>query len=223
LVREAGMFKTSILSAAAISLFAGAASAATIVAYDTVNSAGNIAGEELGTGVTANDLTRGAGLVFNSAGGDYNSRNWTQGGDLATAIANEDFLEWGFTSTLGYDLTSMSLHYDRSTTGAMDIAILASINGGAFTSIFTDSSISASGETNILSLMATNVTSAVFRLAGWSATNPLGTFDIETNEVGPGNAYGLVIEGNLTPVPLPTGLALMLTAFGAFGVARRRA
>jgi len=217
------MLKHSILTATALAFFASSASAATIVAYDTVNSAGSIAGQELGLGITAADLTRGSGLVYNSAGGDYNSRNWTEGGDEATAIANGDFLEWGFTSTIAYDLTGMDIHYDRSPTGAMAISILASINGGAFTSIFGDSDISTTGETNMLTLMATNVTSAVFRLAGWSATGSSGTFDIETDEVGPNGAYGLAITGEISPVPLPASLAFLMAGIGALGVARRRA
>jgi len=174
------MLKHSILTATALAFFASSASAATIVAYDTVNSAGSIAGQELGLGITAADLTRGSGLVYNSAGGDYNSRNWTD-------------------------------------------SILASINGGAFTSIFGDSDISTTGETNMLTLMATNVTSAVFRLAGWSATGSSGTFDIETDEVGPNGAYGLAITGEISPVPLPASLAFLMAGIGALGVARRRA
>ena len=215
------MLKHSLLTATAMAFFASTASAATLVAYDTENSAGSIAGEELGLGITAADLSRGAGLVYNAAGDDYNSRNWTQGGDEATALTNQDFLEWGFTSTIAYDLTGMDIHYDRSGTGAMNISILASINGGAFTSIFTDSSISASGETNFLTLMATNVTSAVFRLAGWGSTNPLGTFDIETNEVGPNNGYGLAITGEISAVPLPASMAMLLIGVGGLGALRR--
>ena len=125
---------------------------------------------------------------------------------------------------MAYNLTGLDIFYDRSGTGVISISILASINGGVFNTIFTDSSISTGGEANSLGLMAKDVTNAVFRLAGWGSTNPLGTFDIETGEVGAGNAFGLVITGDASVpvVPLPAGLPLLVGALGLLGLIRRK-
>ncbi len=211
-----------LLGIAAVTMtLAASANAATIVDYDTHNAAGGVAAAIEGSGVTGTDLNRGAGLVQN-VGNDYNSRNWTQGGDLAAAVANQDFLTWGFTSSSAYNLTGLDIAYDRSGTGAMQIAIQASINGGAFNTIFSDLTVGTSTQIQNIALMATNVTSAVFRLAGWGSTNPLGTFDIETDEVGAGNSYGLVISGDIAPVPVPAAGVLLAGALGGLGLMRRR-
>ncbi|MEM7145363.1 MAG: PEP-CTERM sorting domain-containing protein [Verrucomicrobiota bacterium] len=206
---------TAIVSGSLLmAAFATDTQAANILAYDS--AAGTSLPPSIqGTGVTGDNLARGPGL--NSASGSsFNSNNWTVDGTLADAIINQDFLSWGFTSTTPYDLDRLSIRYDRSPTGPSEIAIQASFNGGPFATIFTDDSVSASGETQLINLFGPpSVSSAQFRLYGFQADGTTGTFDIEPD----GNFVGsadLLITGSIIPEPSRTmlvglaGLAALL-------------
>ena len=61
-------------------------------------------------------------------------------------------------------------------------------------------------------------------MPGWGAAVTSGTFDIETNEVGPNGAYGLALNGmpTVAAVPLPAGLPLLAGALGLMGFVRRK-
>ena len=213
--------KTLLASAAMTAVLALPASAATIVGYTSSNSAGGIAPTTLDAGVTGLDLNRGTGLS-QASGGTYNSRGWTES-NIANALLDEDYLEFGFSSSDAYDLTSLDIRYDRSNTGPSNIELLASTDGFLFGSIFSDSAISASGELNSIDLSSfTNITNLTFRLVGWGATTSVGTFDIEN--AGSLGGEGIQINGELAviaAVPLPAGLPLMLGGLGMLGLARR--
>ncbi|MEM9773871.1 MAG: ExeM/NucH family extracellular endonuclease, partial [Chloroflexota bacterium] len=152
------------------------------------------------TNVTGAALSRGAG-VSQTSGGNFNSNNWTQGGDLAAAQSNNDYIEWGFTSTTPFDLSTMDIRYDRSGSGPTSIVIQVAINGGTFQTVFTDTSVSSNGENNLgIDLSSLDaVTSATFRLYGFGATSSGGTFDIEDTNLFDG-ANGLIIYGESSTV-----------------------
>jgi hypothetical protein len=197
------------------------AQASTVVAYLPGNGA-SVGPTVVGAGVTGNNLTRGSGIVENT-GGDFNSRGWTVGGDAATALANDDYLLWGFTSTLAYDLTTLDIRYDRSDLGPTNMEIAINVNNAGFTTIFSDASVSASSEEHAgIDLSAyTNVTSAVFRLVAFGATLSStglnnGTFDIE-NTASFDGANGLVVSGTAI-TPIPAALPLFASGLGALGL-----
>jgi predicted extracellular nuclease len=163
------------------------------LSYNSVNGS-SVPPSSAGPGVTGLDLTRGSGINQN-AGGTFNSNSWN-GIDLASAQTANDFLQWGFTSTTAYDLTDFDIRYDRSGTGPNSLAIQASINGGSFQTIFTDTNVNEAGENNLdIDLSAfDNVTSATFRLFAWGARSSQGTFDIEDIGTGAGNGIRVFAE-----------------------------
>ncbi|MGL5083095.1 MAG: Ig-like domain-containing protein [Microcoleaceae cyanobacterium] len=166
---------------------------ATILTYTSASGI-SLAPSTQGVGVTGLDLTRGSGII-SATGSTFNSSGWNDSVDLPGAIANNDFLQWGFNSTTAYDLSDLDIRYDRSGTGPNQVNIQISVNGGAFQSFFSDSSVSDVGENNPdLNLSGfTNVTAATFRLYGFGATAAAGTFDIE-NALDFGNT-GIVLSG----------------------------
>lgn len=203
---------------------AGPAKAATVVAFKGV-SGSTVNGVEEGAGVSQFNLGRSIGLTQNS-GATFNSRDWEEGTDKASALANNNAIFWGFNTTSAYDLTSLEISYDRSNTGPSNIAIELFLNGALQGEIFGDSDVSPTGETALVDLSAFNavVGSVFFRLSGWGASSANGTFDIE-NELALGSEnYGIIISGDLTvpAVPLPASLPLLAAGLGGVFALRRR-
>ena len=170
-----------------------------IVSYSSAQNAecsGIIAND---ANVTANGICRGPGIVPNT-GGTYNSRSWT----MDATIGEDDYLEWTVTPNVGYalNLTTMDIRYDRSDTGPTMVEIQVD-SGSGFSTIYTDMTVSASSENNVIDLSAfTNVTGTLkFKLFAFNASATGGTFDIEqrfaTNK-------GIVINGNIEPICIST-------------------
>ena len=160
------------------------------------------------------DLSRGAGLNAGS-GSTFNSSGWN---DEAT-----DYLEWGWSASQPIDLTDLDLRYDRSASGPASLEILLSVNGGAFTSIFSDPLVDEAGEDVVdIDLSAfTDVTSATFRLFGSGASSGSGTFDLEPLS-GVTPAAAIVVSGTAEAVPEPSSQALALLAGLGLLIVRRR-
>ncbi len=214
--------KSSLFSVVALVALGSATQGATIIGYLPGNSssADGVGATVVASGVTAMNLNRGGGLVWND-GGDFNSKGWDDGTDSDSAQTNGNYLEWGFSSTGAVDLTTLDIRYDRSSTGPPSLEILLAVNGGSFTPVFTDPTVGESGENNAgIDLSSfTGVTSATFRLVAWGATGNTGTFDIEDTTSFDG-ANGLVVSG--TPVPEPISAPLLLGLLGLAGLFNRR-
>jgi hypothetical protein len=199
------------------------ASAVLVVGYQVSESTTTNTATSTGTGVTGVNLSR-TGVVYSDGPSDtYQSTGWDTGSSVNTA----EYLQWGFTSTVAYDLDNLQIRYDRSNDpgddgGPSSIEIRLSINGSpTYTSIFTDTGVSSSSESQTIPLSTfDNVTSATFRLFGWSAENSDGWFEIE-NTSGFGNR-GIVVNGTAVPEPaafLFGGLVCGVIGIGA--VSRR--
>ena len=179
------------------------------------------------TGVLGTGYSRGAGLAAQGGGSTFNSDNFTLNGTETSAVANNDFVQWSFTSSNAYDLQNFDIRYDRSPQGPINIRIDFQSNGGVFSTVFVDTSVDADGENNIgISLNSTGVTSGVFRLYGWGATSTAGTFDLENaSAIGTnaGNNVSFELHG-ITAVPEPSSIALfsLMGCTGLIAVYRRR-
>ena len=221
--------RIAALATAVVLGFTGLANAATVVAYESSNSSTGVAAFDTSFGVSGSLLERGPSLLV-GAGTTFNSQNWSTSRDKITALATGSFLTWGFTSSVGYDLSTLDIRYDRSGLGPRQIAINAIINGVRHNDIFTDDRVSGGGETHTgIDLSSfTNVTDAVFELVGFDARRPRGAFDIEPIT---GGGPGIVVTGEPTPptppvapIPTPASLPLILSALAllAVGVKSRR-
>ncbi|MCC5944240.1 MAG: fibronectin type III domain-containing protein [Bernardetiaceae bacterium] len=183
-----------------------AVSALQLVAYEPISGATAPPDVE-GPGVTGENLVRGAGLSLN-AGFGFNSSGWTVGGDLATAKAADNYIEWGFSSSIAYNLTTLDMRYFRSGTGPASIVIELSVNGGPYTIIHTDDAVPSSAATSMLLAehdisSFTDVTTANFRLYGFNATGGGGTFRTASTTAFDGT-HGLIVSGVPSVVPVVT-------------------
>lgn len=207
-----------ILSAAALLAAGNSAQAQLIVAWDTINGT-TVAATDLDPNVTGDVLARGSGLTQNS-GGDFNSRDWSQGADLATAISDGSFLTFGVAADPGFtiDLTDLDFFLDNSGTGPDSFQTQYNIGSG-----WVD--LGAVFDPNNGTLFNQDLSSIGpvadidFRFVGWGASSAAGTADLETGEVF--TNYGLALSG--TVIPEPSAGLLLLTGLGAMAMRRHRA
>ncbi|MBC8876847.1 MAG: PEP-CTERM sorting domain-containing protein [Planctomycetes bacterium] len=191
---------------------ASSACADLIVFYESTNADGGLPATTIASGVSALDLSRGSGIFKNTTGSTYNSRDWTDAG----TIDGNDYLQWGWSdATVPFNLTDLDIRYDRSDKGPKQLEIRLSTNGGAFQSVFSDSSVDVNDETHLdIDLTGfTNVTSATFRLYAFDAESASGTFDIENDDsISNGSVDGgIAVSGASVPEPS----VLILTLLGA--------
>ena len=178
--------------------------AADLVKYLPGNADPSVLPTFVNAELTGADLSRGAGIIYNS-GGDFNSRHWTET-SLAAAETADDYIEWGFTVPVGKSVTISNIYirYDRSGTGPTDLQI--QINGSA---VYTDNAVSGSSSNNeITGLEATQsglTGNVAIRLYGWNASATTGTFDVEDTSTWDGS-NGLIVDGFVIPEPATFGL-----------------
>jgi hypothetical protein len=174
-----------------------------ILTYDLTGQAGNQASNApttTVTGLTGNNLTRGAGLTATGAINSINSTGWN---DLGT----NDFYSLGFNVQSGYTATIANLLVgtQSSGTGPGSVNVSYSLNGG--TETFLQSLSQASGGNLVTSTIALNSIGVInnslsifFRAANTTAANGTtvasgGTLRI-TNFSG--STTPVTIQGNVT-------------------------
>ncbi len=178
-------------------------------------------------GINIVGFTRGPGIVADS-GSTFNSSGFNVGGSEANAITTGDYIEWSFASPTAFDLDDFDIRYDRSLTGPSSLRIDFNPNNSGFITVFSDSSVSETGE-NVLGVSLSafdNVSNGRFRLYAWGATAASGTFDFEnaaaigTNSSG--SPVSFELNGTITAVPEPSSMALLSAVGGAAAVLKLR-
>ncbi|WP_139221872.1 T9SS type A sorting domain-containing protein [Algibacter lectus] len=164
-----------------------------IASFSRLNSAGCSGSIYEDSNITTTGICRGPGLLQNG-GVTYNSRRWTS----TTTLDPTDYLEWTLTANSGYqiDLTTMDIRYDRSGEGPKRAEIQIN-TGSGFTTIFTDASVSPSGENNNIDLSSfSGITNTItFRIYAYNSDTQGGTFDIE--ELTVPTDKGIIINGSV--------------------------
>ncbi|MFN3193052.1 MAG: hypothetical protein ACE361_21255 [Aureliella sp.] len=205
-----------------------------VIGYEAAD-VDNLPASTSASGVTANDVTRGSGVekAGGSSDSSYNTNSWDDGGsdtnDLAEATSQNEYLEWGFTSTQSWNLTSVGIANRRTSSGPSDMALFANVNGAGFNlsnppiddidiSGNTNSSSSNPGATNTISLSFTDVTSIVFRLYAYGATGSTGSLRLVDRSDN--SNLAIQVSGNLAAVPEPSGSALLAGCFAVGLVVR---
>ena len=198
-----------------------------IMAY-TPNNGTTENADVSGAGVTAAPLSRGSGAQDpGGTGSGFDSRGLTAN-SFSVALSQNDFIEFGFSSALPYDLSSLAIRYGRSAGtgifGPPDLLIQmdTSGTGSSFSTIFTDpDSIEVGGEEHVIDLSSfTGLTEAIFRVYAWDADDANGLLSIlpsTSTATGFDGSHGLILNGTLAAVPEPSSfLFFALLGFAGF-------
>lgn len=179
-------------------------------------------------GINLTGFTRGPGIQADSPSATFNSSGFTVAATEAIAIANGDYIEWGFTSPTAFDLDDFDIRYDRSPAGPSSLRIDFNPNNSGFITVFSDASVSDAGE-NVLGVSLStfdNISNGVFRLYAWGASASTGTFDFENaaaigTNLG-GTPVSFELNGTITAVPEPSSMALLSVVGGVAAVWKLR-
>ncbi|OZV69251.1 T9SS type A sorting domain-containing protein [Winogradskyella aurantia] len=164
---------------------------APITTIDRLNGPGPTATDNVAS-VSSIGLTRGAGLNQSGLDGSpaFISNNFTNNADLATAQANDDYLEWSVTANTAFEVTvdDIDIKLNRNLNGPNNWQIFWSTDGfatagnpiaapqtlGANTTIFNLASING-GNLGITSGASGTIT---FRLYAWGAIANNGRLNV---------------------------------------------
>lgn len=210
-----GRFTLGVISSLLSVAVASTSRADWIVSYESLGSTGSLSASQIAAGITARRLSRGPGLS-NAIGTTFNSRGFSER-SLESAMSAGDFLEWGWDSGPRWALQTLTVNYDRSSSGPAAAAILLSIDGGqSWNSIFHDPFVADnSTEDHTISLASySSVDRAIFRLVAWNAASQSGTFDIENRPI-PGLVGSRAVTVTGTPAAVPEPASAPLLAAGA--------
>jgi hypothetical protein len=145
----------------------------------------------------------------------------------AGAIAANNFVQWGLDFNQAFDLTDFIVRFARSSTpapfgGPVNLIIQMSVNGGAFSTVLTDTTVATAGENSpVVDLSAfDNVTSVDFRYYGWNGVVNSGSFQFQNGTGINTPAASFKLQGTLSVVPEPAVAGLL--GLMALGLLRRR-
>ncbi len=214
----------SILAVGAVAAVCGGVEAAVVVLanWDMTGESGSqasVAGT--GTGVSALDVTRGAGLVASSASNSISASGWT--GEPT------DYFSFGFTVGAGksVNLSTLSIGTRASGTGPGTIGLYSSTDNFSTTlatitqgnGTFVNSVISLSSLTSLTGTVEFRLMAIGTNSANGGTTSSSGTLRITNYFDGSTNSGGFFLAGEVVPAP---GAVALLGLAGLVAGRRRR-
>lgn len=217
-------FLTAI--ATAFLALATPAAATTIVAYTSVNG-DFILPDQQAFGVTGLALSRGTGLNQTGGANRFRSNGFATSDVVQNAINDGDFINFGFNSTVGYDLDQLGLRFKVNGNGPQAVLAQISIDGGTYQDIGLIQPTNTNQNNYLLDLSGfDDVTNAGLRLIGFDAVTSGGRLILGNTNATPFDGGSVVITGDqvvMAPIPLPAAGGMMLLAFVGVAALRRRA
>jgi hypothetical protein len=230
------VFVATLVAAAMLS--APAAWAGMLIQYDTEGigpgspTATLVNAINPAAGVTGIDVTRGPGLTPISASFALNSSGWDN------LTAGDRFYQFGFTTTIPYAVSQLTVGLRSSATGPGFVDLLYSKDGGAFTSL-SSNPIELVGTnfndlTESLAQIGVVDSSLLFKLvvdpnhatsAGFnadptfpSAIGPIGTFRFASFSPSANVIVNPAITGTAVATGVPEPSTLTLLSLGSLGL-----
>ena len=168
---------------------------AQILTFEFAGIAGNetsVSSSSNNANITSSTISRGAGLTAAANGDRFNATSWAIT-SIANAVSGNDYMQFTITPNSGYqfNVTSMVIQIQRSTTGFTKIALRSSVDGYA-SNLDAEKSVvdNTSTQTFTFTFTQANSSSAVtYRLYGYAESN--------TGTGGPGDGTGndIVVNG----------------------------
>jgi hypothetical protein len=163
--------------------------------------------------ITVGGLTLGSGLTTCSTASTFGGRNWTEGGDAATAATNNDFISLTLTANAGHTISLNGIsayNIRRSSTGPNSFLWQYQVGANSWTDI--GSTITVSGTTSggntqsaitlsgIPDLQGVSSSSTIgLRILGWGASSAAGTGFLNQFQTGD----DFIITGSVGVAPAP--------------------
>ena len=182
----------------AISLSFISFSQSPIVTIDRTNGPGPTATGNAAS-ISSVGITRGAG-VNQRNGTDFSSRDWNAT-TQATAVTNDDYMEWSVTGNTNYnaEITEIDIRLRRNPNGPANWQLFYSIDNFATAGIAVNSVETLVADTNVvynyntLSINSGSSGTITFRLYAWNATTNGGW--LRVRRLASWSGFGITLPG----------------------------
>lgn len=194
--------------------FTAASFAGVIVTYDVLQNS------MVAPDVTAKDLNHGAGV--NRLLTNYQTNNYRES-NLTDAIADDDYVTFGFQSVDKYDLTNVTFQARSRNRGPQNLVVMASVDNAAFQQVGAQQFLASFVRTQTVDLSSlSGVDDVELRFYLWGEGTSSFTPYFHLSGDGALGTDMIVVNGDLSAVPEPSSCLLLLLISSGLVLRRRR-